>query len=58
MVIAFYEQHGIDPRQKTIVFSDGLDVQTIIKLADYFKEKDRIKVTFGWGTTLTDDLRS
>ena len=54
MGIAFYEQHGIDPRQKTIVFSDGLDIETIIKLADYFK--DRIKVTFGWGTTLTNDL--
>ena len=53
-VIDVYEQHGIDPRQKTIVFSDGLDVETIIKLADYFK--DRIKVTFGWGTTLTNDL--
>lgn len=54
MVIACYDQHGIDPRQKTIVFSDGLDIETIIKLADYFK--DRIKVTFGWGTTLTNDL--
>lgn len=54
MVIAFYEQHGIDPHEKTIVFSDGLDIETIIKLADYFK--DRIKVTFGWGTTLTNDL--
>ncbi len=53
-VIDVYEQHGIDPREKTIVFSDGLDVETIIKLADYFK--DRIKVTFGWGTTLTNDL--
>ena len=53
-VIDVYKQHGIDPREKTIVFSDGLDVETIIKLADYFK--DRIKVTFGWGTTLTNDL--
>lgn len=53
-VIDVYEQHGIDPHEKTIVFSDGLDVETIIKLADYFK--DRIKVTFGWGTTLTNDL--
>lgn len=53
-VIDFYEQRGIDPREKTIVFSDGLDIETIIKLADYFK--DRIKVTFGWGTTLTNDL--
>lgn len=53
-VITFYEAHGIDTRTKTIVFSDGLDIDTIITLADYFK--DRINVLFGWGTTLTNDL--
>lgn len=52
--IAFYEQQGINPREKTIVFSDGLDIDAIIDLADYFK--GRINVTFGWGTTLTNDL--
>ncbi len=53
-VIDFYTRHGVDPHQKTIVFSDGLDITTIIKLADTFK--DRINVIFGWGTTLTNDL--
>lgn len=53
-VIDFYESHAIDPQTKTIVFSDGLDIETILQLADYFK--GRIKVTFGWGTTLTNDL--
>lgn len=53
-VIDFYEKHEIDPLDKTIVFSDGLDIDTIIELADYFK--DKINVTFGWGTTLTNDL--
>lgn len=53
-VIEFYKSNGINPQEKTIVFSDGLDVETIIRLADYFK--DRINVTFGWGTTLTNDL--
>ena len=53
-VIQFYRELGIDPLEKTIVFSDGLDIQTIIQLADHFK--DRIGVTFGWGTTLTNDL--
>lgn len=53
-VIAFYQQHGINPQTKTIVFSDGLDIDTIINLADYFK--GIINVTFGWGTTLTNDL--
>lgn len=52
--IAFYERHGIDPTEKLIVFSDGLDVATIIRLDDRFA--GRIKVSFGWGTNLTNDL--
>ena len=53
-VIAFYEIYSINPKEKTIVFSDGLDLETIVILADHFK--DRINVVFGWGTTLTNDL--
>lgn len=53
-VIEFYTQQGINPTEKAIVFSDGLDIDTIIELADYFK--DRVGVMFGWGTTLTNDL--
>lgn len=52
--IAYYESRGIDPASKAIVFSDGLDIDTIISLADHFK--GRINTTFGWGTTLTNDL--
>jgi nicotinate phosphoribosyltransferase len=52
--IAFYERHGIDPRDKLIVFSDGLDLGTIVKLADHFA--GRIRVSFGWGTNLTNDV--
>ena len=53
-VIDFYTANDIDPTTKTIVFSDGLDIDTIIELADYFKGK--INVTFGWGTSLMNDL--
>lgn len=53
-VIKFYEERGIDPTTKTIVFSDGLDIDTIVKLHNHFK--DRIGNVFGWGTTLTNDL--
>lgn len=52
--IAFYKQHGIDPTTKSIVFSDGLDMEEIVKLHAHFK--DQIGVAFGWGTTLTNDL--
>ena len=52
--IAFYEKFDVDPTEKTIVFSDGLDIQTIVKLHEAFK--GRVNVVFGWGTTLTNDL--
>lgn len=52
--IAFYKNHGIDPREKIIVFSDGLTPEVILKIADHFS--GRINVTFGWGTNLTNDL--
>lgn len=53
-VIDFYKRQGIDPATKTIVFSDSLDIDKIVELADEFKGK--IKLIFGWGTTLTNDL--
>lgn len=51
--IRFYADKGIDPLTKTLVFSDGLDLETIIALANF---RDRINVTFGWGTGLTNNV--
>jgi len=53
-VIDFYDKQGINPQEKTIVFSDGLDIDKIVQLADYFAGK--VNVVFGWGTDLTNDL--
>jgi nicotinate phosphoribosyltransferase len=52
--ISFYEGYGIDPMEKLLIFSDGLDVNTIIRIADHFR--GRINSSFGWGTNLTNDL--
>ncbi len=52
--IAFYDKLGIDPREKIVVFSDGLNIKTIVKIADHFA--GRIQTVFGWGTNLTNDL--
>ena len=52
--IEFYNEYGIDPCEKIIVFSDGLDIDLIIRLQNHFQ--GRIKVAFGWGTNLTNDL--
>lgn len=53
-VIEFYENLGIDPTTKTIVFSDGLDIDTIVALHTQFQ--GRIGNIYGWGTTLMNDL--
>lgn len=52
--IKHYESLGIDPRTKTIVFSDGLDIPLAIKLFDKFT--GLINLSFGIGTNLTNDL--
>lgn len=52
-IIAHYEELGIDPKTKTLLFSDGLDFDTAQEIYNYFK--DRIKVSFGIGTFLSND---
>jgi nicotinate phosphoribosyltransferase len=52
-IIAHYEKLGIDPKTKTLLFSDGLDFDKAQEIYDYFK--DRINVSFGIGTFLTND---
>lgn len=52
--INFYQGLGIDPTEKTLVFSDGLDIETIFRIAEHFA--GRIRCAFGWGTNLTNDL--
>jgi len=44
---------GVDMKEKTLIFSDGLDVQTIVALAEVW---DHFDISFGWGTNLTCDL--
>ncbi len=52
--IAWWKAKGEDPRQKLIIFSDGLDVDAIEALQARFA--GRVKVSFGWGTMLTNDF--
>ena len=37
-----------------MIFSDGLDVDTIIDTYHHFKGK--VRMSFGWGTNLTNDF--
>lgn len=53
--IRWWQDRGEDPREKLIIFSDGLDVARIRELFAQFH--GRVKVSFGWGTLLTNDFR-
>jgi nicotinate phosphoribosyltransferase len=53
-LIAHYQRMRIDPRSKTMVFSDSLTIPLAIRLYEYFK--GRTQTSFGIGTNLTNDL--
>jgi len=53
-MIDHYQHHRVDPRTKTLIFSDSLTVPRIIEL--YRQFKGRCQLAFGIGTNLTNDL--
>jgi nicotinate phosphoribosyltransferase len=53
-MIAHYNFNRVDARSKTLVFSDSLNVPLAIELYKRFHQ--RIRVAFGIGTNLTNDL--
>ena len=54
MVIDRYKELGIDPKTKTIVFSNALTFPKYLEIARFFK--GAIKVSAGIGTNLTNDV--
>lgn len=53
-ILAWWRSKGVDPRTKLLIFSDGLDVDDIEKAYRHFEGK--VRMTFGWGTNLTNDF--
>jgi nicotinate phosphoribosyltransferase len=53
-MIAHYQRYRIDPQTKTLIFSDNLNFDIALKIYHHFK--GRIKVAFGIGTYLTNDM--
>ena len=53
--ISWWKGKGEDPREKLVIFSDGLDAGRIVELHQIFA--GRVRVSFGWGTLLTNDFR-
>lgn len=63
-IIAWFKSHGVDPLQRFVLFSDGLDVaidgfqphgEDIGMLHEYFA--GRVGRAYGWGTNATNDFR-
>jgi len=53
-LIEHYRKNRVDPRTKTLIFSDGLTVPRTIELYQQFR--GRCQLAFGIGTNLTNDI--
>lgn len=53
-IIEHYQKLGVDPRTKTLMFSDSLDFTKAYFIYKHFK--DKCKLGFGIGTYLTNDV--
>lgn len=53
-VIAHYRKFDIDPLSKTIIFSDGLNLEKVQRIVEATQGK--IGISFGIGTNLTNDV--
>ena len=55
IAINWWRSRGQNPKEKLLIFSDGLDVGIIERLYRHFHGQARLG--FGWGTLLTNDFR-
>jgi nicotinate phosphoribosyltransferase len=54
-IIRWWQEKGRDPATKLLIFSDGMDIDSIE--ATYRHFGGRVRMSFGWGTNLTNDFR-
>jgi len=54
-LIDWWRSKGRDPKEKLLVFSDGMDIDSIETVHARFH--GRARMSFGWGTNLTNDFR-
>ncbi len=53
-LIEWWVSRGQNPKEKLLIFSDGLTVDTIEEVYERFN--GRVRLSFGWGTHLTNDF--
>jgi nicotinate phosphoribosyltransferase len=54
-IIRWWQDQGRDPKTKLLIFSDGMDIDAIEACYRHFQ--GRVRMSFGWGTNLTNDFR-
>ena len=54
-LIAWWKSRGRDPREKLVVLSDAMDIDTIEEAVRGLR--GQINVSIGWGTNLTNDFK-
>lgn len=54
LLLRHYKTHRVDPRTKTLIFSDGLNIPRVVEL--YQRFNGRCGLSFGVGTNLMNDL--
>ena len=53
-LIAWWKKRGLDPKEKRVVLSDAMTVESIETSARHLRGK--VMVSIGWGTNLTNDF--
>ena len=54
-LIAWWKGRGREPKEKLIVLSDAMDIESIEEAARALRGE--VNLSFGWGTNLTNDFR-
>ena len=54
-IVRHYKEHNVNPKDKTIVFSDSLNVERCLELKKW-ADKHGIRSSFGVGTFLTSTI--
>lgn len=54
-IIDWFKSKGRDPREKLVILSDGMEIDSIEDTFRHFAGK--IRLSYGWGTNLTNDFK-
>lgn len=54
-LIAYWKANGEEPMEKSMILSDGMDIDSIESSVRHLR--DKVNVLIGWGTNLTNDFR-